>query len=124
LVIEDDELVRQSFQGLLAMWGASVDVFEQAELAIQHATQPDHRPDLIITDHRLGGLHNGLELSREIAQLLSHPIPTLLITGDTEDLSLQRISDKHIQVLYKPVKPNVLVGTIHNLIIPPDPKAG
>jgi CheY-like chemotaxis protein/nitrogen-specific signal transduction histidine kinase len=124
LVIEDDELVRQSFQGLLAMWGASVDVFEQAELAIQHATQPDHRPDLIITDHRLGGLHNGLELSREIAQLLSHPIPTLLITGDTEDLSLQRISDKHIQVLYKPVKPNVLVGTIHNLITPPDPKAG
>jgi signal transduction histidine kinase/CheY-like chemotaxis protein len=124
LVIEDDELVRQSFQGLLAMWGASVDVFEQAELAIQHATQPDHRPDLIITDHRLGGLHNGLELSREIAQLLSHPIPTLLITGDTEDLSLQRISDKHIQVLYKPVKPNVLIGTIHNLIVPPDPKAG
>ena len=124
LVIEDDELVRQSFQGLLAMWGASVDVFEQAELAIQHATQPDHRPDLIITDHRLGGLHNGLELSREIAQLLSHPIPTLLITGDTEDLSLQRISDKHIQVLYKPVKPNVLIGTIHNLIILPDPKAG
>ena len=124
LVIEDDEMVRQSFQGLLAMWGASVDVFEQAELAIQHATRPDHRPDLIITDHRLGGSHNGLELSREIAQLLSHPIPTLLITGDTEDLSLQRISDKHIQVLYKPVKPNVLIGTIHNLIIPPDPKAG
>ena len=124
LVIEDDELVRQSFQGLLAMWGASVDVFEQAELAIQHATQPDHRPDLIITDHRLGGLYNGLELSREIAQLLSNPIPTLLITGDTEDLSLQRISDKHIQVLYKPVKPNVLIGTIHNLIVTPDTKAG
>jgi CheY-like chemotaxis protein len=56
LVIEDDEMVRQSFQGLLAMWGASVDVFEQAELAIQHATRPDHRPDLIITDHRLGGV--------------------------------------------------------------------
>jgi CheY-like chemotaxis protein len=119
LVIEDDELVRKSFQGLLAMWGANVDVFERAELAIQHAIQPDHHPDLIITDHRLGGSHNGLELSREIAQLLSHPIPTLLITGDTEDLSLQRISDKHIHVLYKPVKPNVLIGTIHNLIIRP-----
>ena len=116
LVVEDDELVRQSFQGLLAMWGAHVDVFEQAELAIAHVKNPEHRPDLIITDHRLGGSHNGLELSREIAQLLSHPIPTLLITGDTEDTSLQRLSESHVQVLYKPVKPNVLIGTIHSLI--------
>jgi PTS system nitrogen regulatory IIA component len=57
-----------------------------------------------------------LEILSEIAQLLSHPIPTLLITGDTEDTSLQRLSDSHVQVLYKPVKPNVLIGTIHSLI--------
>jgi CheY-like chemotaxis protein len=116
LVVEDDELVRQSFQGLLAMWGAHVDVFEQAEWAIEHVKNLDHTPDLIITDHRLGGSHNGLELSREIAQLLSHPIPTLLITGDTEDMSLQRLSESHVQVLYKPVKPNILISTIHSLI--------
>ncbi len=116
LVVEDDELVRQSFQGLLAMWGAHVDVFGQAEWAIEHVKNLEHRPDLIITDHRLGGSHNGLELSREIAQLLSHPIPTLLITGDTEDTSLQRLSESHFLVLYKPVKPNVLVSTIHSLI--------
>ena len=117
LVIEDDELVRQSFQGLLTMWGASVDVFEQADLAIAHVKSQDHQPDLIITDHRLGGTHNGLELSREIERLLRRPIPTLLITGDTEDVSLQRISDQHIQVLYKPVKPNVLISAIQNLIV-------
>ena len=116
LVIEDDELVRQSFQGLLAMWGASVDVFEQADLAIEHMKNSDQQPDLIITDHRLGGTHNGLELSREIEHMLFRPIPTLLITGDTEDVSLQRISNHHIKVLYKPVKPNVLMSTIQNLI--------
>lgn len=116
LVVEDDELVRQSFHGLLVMWGAHVDVFEQAELAISHLKNLDHCPDLIITDHRLGGSHNGLELSREISQLLSHSIPTLLITGDTEDTSLQRLSESYIKVLYKPVKPNVLISTIHSLI--------
>jgi hypothetical protein len=56
LVVEDDELVRQSFQGLLAMWGAHVDVFEQAEWAIEYVKNLDHTPDLIITDHRLGAL--------------------------------------------------------------------
>ena len=98
------------------MWGAHVDVFEQAEWAIEHVKSLDHPPDLIITDHRLGGSHNGLELSREIAQLLSHPIPTLLITGDTEDTSLQRLSESHVQVLYKPVKPKILISNIHSLI--------
>jgi hypothetical protein len=48
--------------------------------------------------------------------MLLRLVPTLLITGDTEDVSLQRISNHHIKVLYKPVKPNVLMSTIQNLI--------
>lgn len=115
LVVEDDELVRESFKGLLSMWGASVDAFERAGLAIEHVRNQERGPDLIITDHRLGGSHNGLELSREIAQLVHQAVPTLLVTGDTEDASLQRLLEGHIQVLYKPVKPNLLIGSIHGL---------
>ena len=115
LVVEDDELVRESFKGLLSMWGASVDAFGRADLAIEHVRNQERGPDLIITDHRLGGSHNGLELSREIAQLVHQAVPTLLVTGDTEDASLQRLLEGHIQVLYKPVKPNLLIGSIHGL---------
>ena len=118
LVIEDDELVRQSFAGLLGMWGAHVDVFEQAEAALAHLQTRHSTPQLVITDHRLGGTLNGLDLSHAIARQQGLPVPTLLITGDTEDEALQRLAEPHIQVLYKPVKPNVLIATITRLLGP------
>jgi signal transduction histidine kinase/CheY-like chemotaxis protein len=118
LVIEDDELVRESFAGLLGMWGASVNVFAQADNAFEFIKAYDVIPELIITDHRLGGNQNGLELSRAIAIHLGSPVPTLLITGDTEDEVLQRLSEPHVIVLYKPVKPNVLMATISRLLSP------
>lgn len=118
LLIEDDELVRQSFAGLLGMWGAHVDVFEQADAALAYLQNPHSLPQLVITDHRLGGNMNGLELSRAIARQHGEPVPTLLITGDTEDDVLQRLAEPHIQVLYKPAKPNVLIATITRLVGP------
>jgi two-component system, sensor histidine kinase len=117
-VVEDDELVRQSFAGLLAMWGARVDVFAQADAALAHLQQQGGQPQLIITDHRLGGDQNGLELAHAIAHQQGQPVPTLLITGDTEDEVLSRLSEPHLQVLYKPVKPNVLIANITRLLNP------
>jgi signal transduction histidine kinase len=119
LVVEDDELVRQSFAGLLGMWGAHVDVFAQADAALAHLQIHGGQPQLIITDHRLSGDQNGLELARAIAHQQGRTVPTLLITGDTEDDILRRLSDPHIQVLYKPVKPNVLIANINRLLRPP-----
>ena len=52
------------------------------------------------------------------ARRLAWALPTLLITGDTEDEALQRLAEPHIQVLYKPVKPNVLIATITRLLGP------
>jgi hypothetical protein len=60
-----------------------------------------------------------LELALAIAHQQGRPVATLLITGDTEDETLQRLSDPHIQVLYKPVKPNVLIANINRLLRPP-----
>ncbi len=119
LVVEDDELVRQSFAGLLGMWGAHVDVFAQADAALAHLQTHGGQPQLIITDHRLSGDQNGLELARAIAHQQGRAVSTLLITGDTEDDLLRRLSEPHIQVLYKPVKPNVLIANINRLLRPP-----
>lgn len=116
LMVEDDELVRQSFAGLLEMWGASVDVFEQADTALTHLQAHNTHPKLIITDHRLAGELNGLDLVNEVARQQGQPVPSLLITGDTENQMLRRLSEPHIEVLYKPVKPNVLIAAINRLL--------
>lgn len=117
-VVEDDDLVRQSLMGLLGMWGAEVEVFEQADAALAALSQPQRAPQLLITDHRLGGAMNGLALAHAIHERLEHVLPTMLITGDTEDETLRRLSEPAIEVLYKPVKPNVLMATIARLLPP------
>jgi CheY-like chemotaxis protein len=98
------------------MWGARVEVFAQADAALAHLQNQVVLPQLIITDHRLAGSQNGLELARAIAHQQGRPVSTLLITGDTEDPILQHLSDPHIQVLYKPVKPNVLIANINRIL--------
>jgi two-component system, sensor histidine kinase len=116
LVIEDDELVRDSLVALLGIWGASVDVFPQADAAFQYIQTNLVTHELIISDYRLGGNQNGLALFHSITSYLGYSVPTLLITGDTEDEDLQKLAEPHIQVIYKPVKPNVLFATINRLL--------
>ncbi len=116
LVIEDDELVRDSLVALLGMWGASVDVFPKADAAFQYIQTNLVTHELIISDYRLGGNQNGLALFHSITGYLGYSVPTLLITGDTEDEDLQKLAEPHIQVIYKPVKPNVLFATINRLL--------
>ena len=116
-VVEDDDLVRQSLSGLLGMWGAQVEVFEQSDKALAALSAgAGAAPQLLITDHRLGGAMNGLALAHAIRQRLSQALPTMLITGDTEDETLQRLSEPATEVLYKPVKPNVLIATMGRLL--------
>lgn len=116
-LVEDDELVRQSLVSVLGMWGARVETFEQARTVLQRLGHNNSPPQLLITDHRLAGDMNGLALYRAILRQLGHGIPTLLVTGDTEDATLQHLSESHIQVLYKPVKPNVLMAAIKRLLV-------
>lgn len=117
-VVEDDELVRQSLTGLLRMWGAHVNVFEKADTALEHLQNENPNPQLLITDHRLGGTMNGLALIRAITRQQGHVIPALLITGDTEDEVLRGLAEPAIQVLYKPVNPKVLIANITRLLKP------
>jgi CheY-like chemotaxis protein len=106
--VEDDALVRESYGHLLQLWGCDVSEHASAEDALNFLAQSDWRPNMVVTDHRLGGVSNGRELIDLLRQHFVPSLPGVLITGDTEDTTLRTSLKPEINLLYKPVKPMIL----------------
>lgn len=105
LLVEDDALVRESYERLLALWGCDTRAHADADAVLAALENEAWQPDLIVTDHRLGGRLNGAQLVDVLRHRLATPLSAVIMTGDTEDAALCQISAEHLRVLYKPVKP-------------------
>lgn len=115
LLVEDDALVRESYQRLLQLWGCQVSMHADGESALAQLRQAVDKPELIISDHRLGEGVNGLELIALARAILGQPTPSILITGDTEEPSLRNLDESVIRVLFKPVRPSALGQALKRL---------
>ncbi len=99
LVVEDNPLVRDGLQELLKSWGMRVTVLGDADQAMSLLAQEAERIDAVISDWRLPGDTDGLQLlmsARErygISRLI-------LLTGESEP----PVADG-VTVLGKPVRP-------------------
>jgi len=114
LLIEDDPAVLQAAQLLLEVSGYGIVAVAnsgQALAALQNWT-----PDLIISDYRLPGAWNGLELIMKIRQTIARQIPAVLVTGDTSVHKLRAAAASNCRVLYKPINPQELLALIRDLL--------
>lgn len=106
LVIDDDEIVRESMLHLLRDWGCECDVAESIEEALALARL--NPPDAVISDYRLREQRTGVEAIAALRALLGESLPALLITGDTAPERLREAQVSGIPLLHKPVSPGKL----------------
>lgn len=78
LLIEDDDLVRQTFEDALSFEGHRVTAVGSAPRAL--AALDAGRYDLVITDLSMPGM-SGLELARRVKQREGEVLPVVLISG-------------------------------------------
>lgn len=102
LVVDDDELVRNSTSGLLASWGCKIQV--AGSLAEVRQLSTDVHFDLVVCDYRLPD-GNGLELADCIDTQCESKPAFILISGDTSPEVLQEVVAKGHHLLHKPVRP-------------------
>jgi signal transduction histidine kinase/CheY-like chemotaxis protein len=102
LVVDDDELVRNSTSGLLASWGCNIQVAGSLAEVRQRST--DVHFDLVVCDYRLPD-GNGLELADCIDTQCESKPAFILISGDTSPEVLQEVVAKGHHLLHKPVRP-------------------
>ncbi len=113
LVVEDNDLVRESFCHVLSQRGYTVVEAEDGQDALNKLEQDD--VDAAIVDIMMPSM-GGLEL-REVLLARTPPVPTILVTGQP-DLVADLMGDNfdflggRITVLQKPVHPVKLLAEV------------
>ena len=115
LVIDDEQVIARTLAIILQRAGYATEFFYSAEAALEFAQT--HQPDLIVSDVVLNGM-SGIELARTLS-LLFPSLPHILISGQVEMSQLigeARARGEQVDVLAKPVRPEVLLEKIAGLL--------
>jgi signal transduction histidine kinase/CheY-like chemotaxis protein len=116
LVVDDDALVREGMQGLLAGWGCQVITAAsgiEIEAMLAALTQP---LDMIISDYRLPDGATGIEIIAQIQSRLPCRIPAMLISGDIDPMLLPEAKANGYYLLHKPIQPAKLRSLLKHLL--------
>lgn len=115
-LVDDDPLARAGMESLLRSWGCMMMSAESPEVLLHLIAHSLHRPDLLISDFRLRGTHNGVDTIEAVRAKLGPDLPAFLISGDTGAETLRLAQQADLALLHKPVRPARLRALIHRLV--------
>lgn len=107
LVIDDEAMVRRSISLILADWGCRVSTACDAGQAVE-LVRKGHRPDVIIADYRLREGRSGINAAKEVELACGRPIPTIVLTGDTDPQRIAEVQRSGYRIAHKPIRPEKL----------------
>ena len=116
LVVDDEPDIQAALKTLLVGWGAWVETAATAREALDRLSA-DRSFDAILTDHRLPGDMQGLDLILRCRETLHPPIAGALITGDMAPELLAACRRHGVPLLHKPVKAAALRALLNHLSV-------
>lgn len=116
LVVEDDPELRNLIRLLLVEEGHRVVAASDGGAALELAAQGAIQPDLILADFNLPNGMDGLQVAASLRDRLQHPIPAIILTGDTSSNTSKDIERQKDVQLHKPVNLKALSRTIQQLL--------
>jgi FixJ family two-component response regulator len=112
-VVDDDDLVRASIQGLLKSVGLRSEAFGAAQEFLR-SKRPDG-PSCLVLDVRLPGV-NGLDFQRDLADA-GIRIPIIFITGHGDiPMTVRAMKSGAVEFLTKPFRDQDLLDAIHQAL--------
>jgi|ERR1700722_15733912 FixJ family two-component response regulator len=112
-VIDDDDLVRASIQGMLKSVGLRSETFETPQEFLR--SRRSDAPSCLVLDVRLRGA-NGLDFQRELADA-GVRIPIIFITGHGDiPMSVKAMKSGAVEFLTKPFRDQDLLDAIHQAL--------
>ena len=114
-VVDDDESVRESLEGLMRSVGFAVKTFASAEEFLSS----DHyltKTDCLITDLRMPGM-SGIELQRRlIADRQSRPVIFITAHGSDNEARAEAFRNGALAFLEKPLSEDALLDAVHRAV--------
>jgi FixJ family two-component response regulator len=112
-VVDDDDLVRASIQGMLKSIGLRSECFGTAQDFLR-SKRPD-APSCLVLDVRLPGV-SGLDFQRELTDA-GIRIPIIFITGHGDiPMSVRAMKSGAVEFLTKPFRDQELLDAIHQAL--------
>ncbi|WP_207456493.1 ATP-binding protein [Azospirillum sp. SYSU D00513] len=108
LVVEDDPVQRGGMQLLLESWGHHVLTAMDGEAALARLRAAERPPDVVVSDFRLPGDLNGVQIVTRAGELLGRPVPGIILTGDTAPERIREAVATGCRLLHKPFTPDLL----------------
>jgi two-component system, sensor histidine kinase len=119
LVVDDEGAVQEGMATLLRKWQCEVLTAGSGEEMLAQLAAVQRLPDLIVSDFRLRGAENGIEVVQMLRNEFNVDIPALLVTGDTAPDRLRDAEASGLPILHKPLNPARLRTLIANLLREP-----
>jgi CheY-like chemotaxis protein len=116
LHVDDDEAMRRSTAMLLHSAGFETREAAYGEQALAQADSLRGRLDVLIVDYHLGGGMTGTEVAEDLARLLGHAVPTIILTGDPANAEVPWLADAPVWVARKPLLPDTLLAALPPLV--------
>jgi signal transduction histidine kinase/CheY-like chemotaxis protein len=116
LVIDDEAAVREGMATLLRKWKCDVLTAASGVEMRNKLVEVQRLPDVIVSDYRLRGDENGIQVVEMLRSEFNLDIPALLVTGDTAPDRLRDAEASGLPILHKPLNPARLRTLIANLL--------
>ncbi|MFT3779184.1 MAG: hybrid sensor histidine kinase/response regulator [Ottowia sp.] len=116
LLLDDEAPVGEAIRLWLAPYCARIEITQSVAAARQHVMGSPDGFDAFIIDFRLADEQNGIEATAELRQLAGRNVPTILVTGDTDPARVRAAYASGLEVMFKPVQPELLLQTLRELI--------
>jgi CheY-like chemotaxis protein len=115
LLIEDEGGVRLAFSSFLRSHGLDVIAVGTADQALGYVAE-GRMPDLIVSDYNLPGKMNGVETIKALRKRLVRDIPAIVVTGDTRQEIVDRITMHRIGMVVKPAQADEILKVVASLL--------
>lgn len=116
LHVDDDEGMRRSTALLLRVAGFETREAATGEEALAQAETLRGKLDVLIVDYHLGNGMTGTEVAEDLARLLGHAVPTVILTGDPANAEVPWLSDAPVWLARKPLMPETLLAALPALV--------
>jgi two-component system, NtrC family, C4-dicarboxylate transport response regulator DctD len=113
MIVEDDQLLGQSYKRCLRSLGAEIEIINSAEKAL--SCLANDWPGIIVTDIMMPGM-DGLELMKKV-KCLDQDLPVVLVTGRGDiPMAVEAIRDGAYDFLEKPIEMELLKKVIEHAL--------
>lgn len=115
-VVDDDPLALASIHSLLVSWGCEVQACTGLDNLLMELSTRGVTPEVVVSDFRLQGSRNGIDVIRGVRNRYNPNLPAILISGDTGSDTLRLAQDEGLVLLHKPVRPAKLRALLNRLL--------